>query len=268
MKISHKNTVKNYKAVQNAWNSYLDQCFPIDEISEVVIYTDSMRYWLAKGLADAATVNNWKVSVSVLNETTEEDMTDIAQSLSFLRSSTLLVGIFSDQNPTVDLINQVFNPLQSPSQFNGFILISLQSFPDQYFPHFLAADYNSIINDQEYYLSQLRKGSKVVIKSNRGTDLQFVLSSNAAMFSNRVSQQSRHILFPATEIITEIIPSSVEGTLVVDGVIGRYYEDLELIDPFGKVFDPIYIEIEDGSISKIEGDDWLANRLGIFIYII
>ncbi len=249
--------------MRDAWLSFLDYCFPIHEITNTVIYTDTNRYWLAKGLSDAGKANDWKIYISLLDEVNEDDITEIQQSFALLTESTLLVGIFSENNKSINLINQIFNPLYSPYGFLGFSLITLQRFPDQNFVDFLLHDFNQTFNLYEKYASFIRENNKISITSSQGTIIDCILKSELTIFPLKVDLDinNRHVIFPATEIIAELIPESVNGKIIIDLTIGEYFDDDELIDPFGLVGKPIKLLIEAGKITKVSENDQLSTRL-------
>ncbi|MHA2253788.1 MAG: hypothetical protein ACXAD7_25745 [Candidatus Kariarchaeaceae archaeon] len=249
--------------MEQTWQSYLDYCLPTHLIANVVIYTDIYRYWFAKGLADLSMMNGWKTSITLLDDLDEEDAMDIQQSFALLAESTLLAGIFSENNPAIDVINQFFPPLQSPVGFLGYSLVTIQEFPNQFFVDFLSLNYDELIDAYESYSRIIKPGFKILITNPSGTKLECTINSSLAKFPFSLGgdKESRHILFPATELIADVVSTSAQGLISVDFSIGAYIDIDELIDPFGVVTSVILLEIQDGVITKIIGDGLIADRL-------
>lgn len=251
--------------VHKEWLQYLNYIFNDVRINALIIYSDSDSYWLAKGLADAAKIKKWKVSVSLLDEISNEELIEISQSLPLVPHTTLFASIISNKNKFIDEINQIFPPLQAPNGFTGSSLVSLQHFPNQYFSHFLVNDYKKSQQITADLQAEISENSKISLISESGTDLSFTTASNLASYPFYIKNEKNHVLFPSTEIICQIDPLSIQGTLVVDISISEYIESGELIDPLGAIVEPIRLIFEHGEIMKIESQDYLADRLAIIL---
>lgn len=238
------------------WEQYLSSLFPLNTIRELVVYTDSYRYWLAASLLDLAEDLDWQVSLQLIEEITDEEGMEIRQSLGFLGEQTLLVSMFSNRNPIIEELNSIFPLLSSPIGFDGYHLTTQQNIPDQYFPGLLEVDIFAAKGREAELREEI--GDTVTITSENGTYLEGDVKGLAAY---PYHAESKHIVLPSTEFIINLIPQTVDGTVAVTEGIGEYRERDELVDPFGKVDSQIDLLFEDGNLVDIRGSGPLTRRL-------
>lgn len=241
--------------MKEIWSNYLDQLLLLEDLHQLIVYTDKDQFWLADPLLDLGEQMGLHPKVSLIEELSEEEIIEIRQSFSLLSTQTLLVGIFSDRNPNIEGINQIFHPFNSPLGYSGYSILTQFQFPISYFYHFMNQSIGDM-RDREEESKNILLQKYITGESKRGSYMELVVDNFVTYpynFSN-----NRHVLFPSGEIVAEV--ESIDGTIVVDRTIGPYFSRGELLDPFGRS-DGIELLIEDSHIVEIKGNDPLINRL-------
>ncbi len=98
----------------------------------------------------------------------------------------------------------------------------------------------------ERLATYLRRAEKVTITSRKGTSVEAVVGEYKWKANTGIIERGEWDNWPPGEVFTT--PSSVEGVLVVDGVLGDY-----LSTKYGLLRDPVVVEIEDSIITSISG---------------
>jgi hypothetical protein len=241
--------------MKEIWSDYLDQLLVLEDLHQLIVYTDKDRFWLADPLLDLGEQVGLHPKVSLIEELSEEEIIEIRQSFSLLSDKTLLVGIFSDRNPNIEGINQIFHPFNSALGYPGYSILTQFQFPNPYFYHFMSQSIGNM-SDREEELRNVLIHKYITGESKTGSYMEMAVGNFVTYpynFSN-----NRHVLFPSGEIVAEV--ESIDGTIVVDRTIGPYVSRGELIDPFGKS-EHIEVLIEDSYIVEIKGNEALVDRL-------
>lgn len=247
--------------MEDIWSSFLESIFPLSQISQCLIYTDAGRYWFAEGLLTVAENMGWKSQMTFLDELDEESLIEIKQSFAILPSDTLLLGMFSEYNPNLNEINLLFNPFTSPENFQGYSLLVQPSFPAQYLPDFLDMDIDHV-NHRHDTINEILDSGLVVIDSS-DYQLHIELASDAINYPFQSTLDNRHVLFPSTELLVQV--ESITGDISLNRTIGSFSENQELVDPMGRIKEPVTLEFS--SLTEIEstGGGLLGRRLSKYL---
>lgn len=246
------------------WEKYLDCVVPLNEITQLLIYTDQHREWLANPLADLGMKLGWKVQLAFTDDFEFDDFDDIIQSFPILLSNTLIISIFSLNNPNLLELGNIFTYYKALSNYKGYSIICSHNLPDAYFFNFLTNDVFKSMDLKEKKIEKYRKGSWIRALSPEGTDLSFKITSDFRSPNFYYNNENKNISFPGTELKAMIEPKSVKGKIVVYGSISPFFDrEGELLDYFGKVSNKhkFEINIENGNItSAIDESNILSTR--------
>lgn len=114
----------------------------------------------------------------------------------------------------------------------------------------MRADYSEVDNISQRLIEKARRAKKILVKSDNGTDMiaEFTDKIKWLKTSGIISVEKWGNL-PGGEIFTS--PLKVDGTFVVDGVVGDY-----LCAKYGDLINtPLKIEIADSRITRMECDN-------------
>lgn len=250
----------------SAWLKFLTNQFELNDITQVLVYTDQDQFWLLQGFYDVFKQNNIPISTQFLDELSNEDGYDIQTSFEAISETTLIMAIFSSSNPSLSKINSVFPPLRQFVNYSGYSIVTIQEFQRQYFTDFLDMDFTTALDKKNRYCSEFGSNHNYQLVS-QDLELQFELESKFFAFPFHTSIQ-RHVLFPATELIAEINPKTLNGKFTANGTIGPFYSGEHLQDPFGRIRTPITFTLDEGIIVDIQGKDRLVSRLNNIIELI
>ncbi|MDR7870109.1 MAG: hypothetical protein RIN55_04565 [Tissierellaceae bacterium] len=110
------------------------------------------------------------------------------------------------------------------------------------------------------YYKSIPKGSKLCVKNNSGTDLQFEINEFKTC-SHRISPYSDNAFLPPSELEAGIKLGTAKGKIVIDCTIGQINQYGKWLGMFGLVETPVTLTIQDSIITDIIGNEELKEIL-------
>ena len=134
---------------------------------------------------------------------------------------------------------------------NGAKIVSMPAISEEILDKYCSLDREKIRDLSHKLKKLLDSGKEVRVKTENGTDLKINIGGREGMAMDGICNEGSFINLPDGEAL--ISPKGGEGKLVIDGSMppdtDSKWGKIGLIDS------PIILEIEDGKIKNIEGED-------------
>lgn len=176
-----------------------------------------------------------------------------------LTPSDLLIVALSIDSFVFKRYNKYFSPFNKPKNLMSkyaFIRLDISS-------ESLTEGLNTSVDEFDKvcrYYSSIPKNSKLHIKNESGTEIQFEINEFKTC-NHRINKCSDKAFLPPSELEAGIKLGTANGRIVIDCTIGQIYQYGNLLGMFGLVEKPVVLHIKNSMIVDIVGNDKLKKIL-------
>ena len=220
----------------------------IQKDTKIVIVTDEEQKDMALAIKEEGIYD-----VTIENCSQTEDFSKVLESFKSLKSSDLLIAMFSFDTFLIKGANRFFSPFSKPKGVAAKYIFIRLSISKESLMEGLSTE-KKLVYDKIHQMNKFDEGAGVHVTNGSGTDVTFKIHPFTTC-SHEITEDGGMAFLPPSETSSEVIEGTANGKIVIDMTVGQLYHFTTLLSYFGLVKTPVTLLVKDGFITDIQGDE-------------